>query len=103
MKKLLNYVMLIERGKNYNKINKAIVEKHVEYIKNLDDNGKLILCGPLKGYPGIAGMIIIKAKSYKEAEVICNSEPFAAEGYATYKLITLEVGNRDNNYLLKKQ
>jgi uncharacterized protein YciI len=100
MEKLLYYVMLIERGKTYNKINKAMVVKHVEYIKTLDDNGQLILCGPLKGYPGIAWMVIIKAKSYEEAKNICKSEPFVAEGYATYKLVTLQVGNKDNNYLL---
>jgi uncharacterized protein YciI len=100
MEKLLYYVMLIERGKTYNKINKAMVVKHVEYIKTLDDNGQLVLCGPLKGYHGVAGMIIIKAKSYEEAKTICKSEPFVAEGYATYKLVTLQVGNKDNNYLL---
>jgi uncharacterized protein YciI len=100
MEKLLYYVMLIERGKSYNKINKAMVMKHVEHIRKLDDNGQLVLCGPLKGYPGVAGMVIIKAESYEEAEAICKSEPFVAEGYATYKLITLQVGNKDNNYLL---
>ena len=92
--------MLIERDKLYNKINKTMVIKHVEHIKKLDDNGQLILCGPLKGYPGVAGMIIFKAKSHEDAEAICKSEPFVAEGYATYKLITLQVGNKDNNYLL---
>jgi uncharacterized protein YciI len=100
MEKLLYYVMLIERGKTYNKINKAMVVKHVEYIKTLDDNGQLVLCGPLKDYPGIAGRVIIKAKSYEEAKNICKSKPFVAEGYATYKLVTLQVGNKDNNYLL---
>ena len=100
MEKLLYYVMLIERDKTYNKINKEMVLKHVEYIKKLDDNGKLILCGPLEGFPGVAGMIIIKAESIEEAKTICKSEPFVAEGYATYKLITLQVGNRVNNYLL---
>jgi len=100
MKELLHYVMLIERGKTYNKINKAMVIKHVEYIKNLDDNGQLVLCGPLTGYPGVAGMVIIKAESYEEAEAICKSEPFVAEGYATFKLVTMKVGNRENNYLL---
>ena len=93
--------MLIERGKTYNKINKEMVIKHVEYIKKLDNNGQLILCGPLKGYPGVAGMIILKAASIEEAKAICKSEPFVAEGYATYKLITLQVGNKENNYLLK--
>jgi len=96
----LAYIMLIERGKTYNKINKAMVNKHVEHIKNLDDDGKLILCGPTKGYPGVAGMVILKAESYKEAEAICKAEPFVVEGYATYKLFTLRVGDRENNYLL---
>ena len=101
MKELLHYVMLIERGKSYNKINKEMVIKHVGFIKNLDDKEQLVLCGPLKGYTGVAGMIIIKTETYEEAKAICKSEPFVAEGYATYKLVTLQVGNRDNGYLLK--
>ena len=100
MKDLLYYVMFIERGKLYNKINKEMVIKHVEYIKELDNKGQLVLCGPLKGYPGIAGMIILKTKSFEEAETICKSEPFVNEGYATHKLTTLKVGNKENNYLL---
>ncbi|MCL2765901.1 MAG: YciI family protein [Treponema sp.] len=96
----LLYVMMIERGKLYNKINKEMVIKHVEHIKDLDKKGKLVLCGPLKGYPGIAGMIIFKAENDKEAKGICKSEPFVAEGYATYKLGTLQAGNKENNYLL---
>jgi len=97
---MTTYVMQIERGKSYNKINKAMVIKHVDYIKKLDDDGNLTLCGATKGYPGVAGMIIFKAESYEEAEAICRSEPFVAEGYATYKLFSLHVGNRENNYLL---
>ena len=59
-----------------------------------------MLCGPLKGFPGIAGMIIFKAENDKEAKGICEAEPFVAEGYAAYKLGTLRVGNKENNYLL---
>jgi len=96
------YVMFIERGKTYNRINNAMVKKHVEHIKDLDDKGKLVLCGPLKGFPGIAGMIVFNAQSREEAEEFCRSEPFVAEGYATYKLVTMRVGNRENNYLLNR-
>jgi uncharacterized protein YciI len=96
---MLTYVMLIERGKTYNKINKAMVMKHVENIKKLDDSGKLVLAGATKGYPGVAGMVIFKAESFQEAETICKSEPFVIEGYATYELFSMRVGNRDNNYL----
>jgi uncharacterized protein YciI len=97
----LVYVMLIERGKTYNKINKAMVIKHVEYIKKLDDDGMLVLAGATKGFPGVGGMVILKTESQEEAEAICKSEPFVAEGYATYKLFSMRVGNRDNNYLLQ--
>jgi uncharacterized protein YciI len=103
MEKYLYYVMFIERGKTYNKINQEIVLKHIEHIKKLDNNGQLVLCGPLKGYPGMAGMVIFKAESHDEAKAICKSEPFVAEGYATYKLGTLEVGNKDNDYLLRRK
>lgn len=94
------YVMIIERGKSYNKMTKAVVERHVANLKNLDDNGNLELGGVFKGYPGVAGMYILKAKSYEDAEELCKLEPLVAEGYATYKLKALQVANRENNYLL---
>jgi len=94
------YVMMIERSKTYNRINKAMVIKHVDRIRELDDDGRLILAGAAKGYPGVAGMIVFKAESQEEAEAICKLEPFVIEGYATYKLFSLRVGDRDNNYLL---
>jgi len=94
------YVMLIERGKSYNKLTKAVVTRHVEHLKTLDDAGKVALCGVFKGYPGVAGMVILKAESYEEAEALCKSEPLVVEGYATYKLNALQVADKENNYLL---
>lgn len=94
------YVMLIERGKTFNKVTKEVITRHVEHIRNLDNNGKLELCGAFKGYPGVAGMVILKTQSYEEADDICKSEPLVAEGYATYKLRNLQVADKDNNYLL---
>lgn len=94
------YVMFIERGKAYNKVTKAVIERHVENLRKLDDNGNLELCGPFKGYPGVAGMVILKAQSYEEADELCKLEPLVVEGYATYKLRALQVAERDNNYLL---
>ena len=94
------YVMFIDKSKTYNKITKAVVEGHVENIKNLDDEGKLELCGVFKGYPGVAGMLVLKAEGYEEAEEICKAEPLVAGGYAKYRLVALQVANRENNYLL---
>lgn len=66
----------------------------------MDADGKIKLCGPFKGYPGVAGMVVFKTKSYEEAEALCKLEPLVAEGYATYTLASLQVADWDNNYLL---
>ena len=92
--------MMIKRGKSFNKVTKAVITRHVENLKKLDSDGKIELCGPLKGYPGVVGMVVFKAQSYEEAEELCKLEPLVAEGYATYTLASLEVADKDNNYLL---
>lgn len=94
------YVMIIKKTKSYNKVTKAVITRHVENLKRLDADGKIELCGPFKGYPGVAGMVIFKTESYEEAEELCRVEPLVAEGYATYTLAALQVADKDNNYLL---
>ena len=94
------YVMFIEKTKTYNRLTKAAVERHVANIRALDDEGHLELCGVFKGYPGVAGMYILRAGSYEEAEELCRREPLVTEGFATYKLKALQVAGRENNYLL---
>lgn len=99
MEKLM-YMMLIEKTKTYNRITKQIVTEHVENIRKLDDGGKLEICGVFKGYPGVAGMYILKVESREEAEELCKQEPLVMGGYATYKLVSFQIANKENNYLL---
>lgn len=94
------YVMLLEKTKTYNRLTREAVGKHVENIRRLDDIGKLQLCGVFKGYPGMAGMYILKTDTKEEAEVLCKQEPLVIGGYATYRLHALQLADRDNNYLL---
>lgn len=94
------YMMFIEKTKTYNKMTKAVVERHVDNIRELDEAGHLELCGVFKGYPGVAGMYILRAESIEEAEELCKKEPLVIEGFATYKLRALQVANKENNYLL---
>ena len=92
--------MTIKKGKTYNKVTKAVITRHVENLRKLDADGKLELCGPLKGCPGVAGMVIFKTQSYEEAEALCKLEPLVVEGYATYTLASLQIADKENNYLL---
>ncbi len=96
----LMYMMMLEKTKTYNKMTGKAVEEHVGNIRKLDDEGKLEICGVFKGYPGMAGMYILKTESREEAEELCKREPLVVGGFATYKLVGLQVANRENNYLL---
>ena len=93
------YAMFIEKTKTYNRLTKAEVEKHVEHLRKLDEAGKLDFCGVFKGYPGVAGMLLLKTASYEEAEMFCKQEPLVVGGYATYKLKAVQVADKENNYL----
>ena len=94
------YVMTIKKGKTYNRVTKAVIERHVENLRKLDAEGKIQLCGPFQGYPGVAGMVIFRTACLEEADALCKQEPLVAEGYATYILATLQVADKENNYLL---
>ncbi len=83
-----------QKGKTFNKVTKAVITRHVENLRNLDAEGKIELCGPFKGYPGVAGMVIFKTESYEEAEALCRLEPLVAEGFASYTLAALQQRTR---------
>ena len=92
--KYTRYVILINRKKDYTI---DVIKKHVEHLKRLDKNGKLVLCGPFQDYNG--GIMIIKAKSFEEDKTIAESDPFIVKGFSTYELRTLELSNKENNHM----
>ncbi|EFM39567.1 hypothetical protein HMPREF0379_0618 [[Eubacterium] yurii subsp. margaretiae ATCC 43715] len=89
----MTYVYLMDNKKA---LSKDIVEKHVQYLKKLDNSGKLILCGPFTDYEG--GMVILECNNIEEARAIAESDPFIEGGYKTYEIRTLSIANMDNNY-----
>ena len=95
--KYTRYVIFINRKKDYTT---DVINMHAEYLKRLDKNDQLILCGPFKDHKG--GIVIIKAESIKEAKIIAESDPFITGGFSTYELRTLEIAVKENHYLLNK-
>ena len=89
------FVYLMNNKKD---LNLQVVQENVEHLRSLDQNGRLVLCGPFADYPG--GMVVFRADSEDEALRIAESDPFIASGFKTFELRTLEVANADNNYLL---
>jgi uncharacterized protein YciI len=39
------YVMTIKKGKTYNRVTKAVITRHVENLRSLDEKGKLDIKG----------------------------------------------------------
>lgn len=89
------YVYLME---NVKPLNKELVEQHVEHLKELKAQGRLVLCGPFTDYPG--GMVIFSAQNLEEAIKLAQADPFISSGCKTYTIRTLEIADEDNNYLL---
>jgi uncharacterized protein YciI len=92
----IRYVYLMSHrpgGKTTPEMTKA----HIEHVRKLDEEGRLVLCGPFKDYKG--GMVVIKAESSEAARAIAESDPFIKEGFETYELRTWELGCRENNFL----
>lgn len=95
--KYIRYVILINRQKDYSF---ELINMHVEHLKKLDENDQLVLCGPFTDFAG--GIVIVRAESIEEAKIIAESDPFIAEGFSTYELRTLELADKENQYLLNK-
>ena len=89
------YVYLME---NIKALNEQIIKDHVEHLKELKKQGKLVLCGPFTDYPG--GMVVFLADNLLEATNIAKSDPFIASGYKSFEIRTLELADEDNNYLI---
>jgi uncharacterized protein YciI len=83
---------------NQKPINNDIIKRHVEHLKELKVQEKLILCGPFTDYPG--GMVVISAESIIEATNIAMSDPFISSGCKSFEVRTLELANEENNYLI---
>ncbi len=92
----MTYVYLLHNDKP---INKKLIESHVEHLKQLHNQGRLILCGPFTDYPG--GMVAFTAEDLPEALKIANSDPFIASGVCSYEIRTLEAAKEENKYLLE--
>ena len=89
------YVMMMANKKP---LSLEVIERHVEHLRLLEAQQALVLCGPMQDYAG--GMVILRAHSKEDADLLAKRDPFIAEGYKTYTLYTLELADRNNNYLL---
>lgn len=90
------YVILLTKvdGKE---TSKELIQKHVSFLKELDNRGQLAMCGPFSTYPG--GMLIINTNSLDIANSIASSDPFVKEGTRTFEVREWQLSCKENNHL----
>ncbi|MCD8511370.1 MAG: YciI family protein [Bacillus sp. (in: Bacteria)] len=79
------------------KLTEPLIREHVQFLKGLEREGRLELCGPFTDYEG--GMIVIKASSMAEAVEIAKSDPFVLSEVETFEVRTLELSCEENNHM----
>ncbi len=69
-------------------VDRPIYEPHLPahrvYIKQLEEQGQLLLSGPFADRTG--GMVMIRADSWEEAEAIARNDPLVQSGVDSYEL-----------------
>jgi uncharacterized protein YciI len=78
--------------------NRDAIERHVEYLRQLDDRGALLVCGPFRD--GSGGIVCFVAETPAEADEIARRDPFVELGFKRYRLHEVERATRENGYLL---
>ena len=73
-----------------------VVNLHAAHLAELDDDGKLVLAGPIPERAG--GLILLRAANLAEAKVIAEEDPLVRRAYQTYELGTWLMSNRQNDY-----
>ena len=66
-----------------------VIEKHIEHLKRIQSEGRLVLCGPFRDWPG--GMVVVKAENRQAALLDALADPFVREGFETFEIHELEV------------
>ena len=93
---MMKYVVFYKLKKKKGMTSESI-KNHVEFLRNLSRDKALFLCGLLKGY---GAMLILEAKSQKEAESFIKQDPLIVQENYEYKIHEFKEANEANNFLL---
>lgn len=89
----------ILKDKKKGELKEELLIKHVDHLKNLNNDSKLFICGPLKDND--QAIQILVCDTVEEAINLVENDPFIKEGYyAKYELNELIEANEENNWLI---
>ena len=92
----MTYLYIMQDQKQ---LNEAIILEHVQYLKQLRKDERLVVCGPFTDHPG--GIVVFHATSKEEALVSAKQDPFIRDRYKSFDLYTLDVADEHNDFGLR--
>lgn len=93
-----SFLVLYDK-KQPNLLNEALLNDHINFLKQLDMQGALILCGPLTNNK--QAIFYIKADSRDEVCQFILKDPFIREKYyAEFSIDEFLPANSENNWLM---
>jgi uncharacterized protein len=96
---LMNRFIVILKEKRRGELEAELLVKHIEHLRNLNSEGKLIIAGPFKNDE--QGLLILNCEDLDEAITLVESDPFIIEKYyQTYEINEIIVANEENNWLM---
>lgn len=79
---MIKYVAILHMEKP--ELNQEFRTAHLEYLKELEQQGKIFAKGPFTG--GTGGMVIYLADSFKEAQELAGQDPYVIQGVRRLEL-----------------
>lgn len=91
--------LIIYSQKNKRKLSQELLEKHIDFLKNLTDLKYLVVCGPF--IDNERSMIVLRCSSKEIATQLVNEDPFVKEKYyRQYETSEFTEATKQNNWLI---
>ncbi len=91
--------LVLYNKKQINLLNDTLLNDHINYLKELDSQGALMLCGPLTSNE--QAMFYIKSVSHDDVRQLILKDPFIREKYYTeFSIDEFLPANSENNWLM---
>lgn len=74
-----------------------VIAGHIEYLRQLDHSGLLLLGGPFSDHAG--GMVVIRARDDAHAQSLVEQDPFVSEGVRKHHVRRWKLATKGNRYL----
>lgn len=95
----MNSFLVLYNEKQKNLFNDELLHQHIDYLRDLQQKGYLVLCGPFND--DNSAILIFRADSIVPVEEMVENDPYILGGYyKKFSIREFREANDENNWLL---